>query len=77
MKTGFGSHSRPEKMLAPRSVDGADEVFRAHEHVGEAKPKSTVKIHAPTKPALECQRFKSGMLLLTMTYLPRSSSGSA
>ena len=50
MKTGFGSHSRPVKMLAPRSLTGQMKYLERMRRLVRAKPKRTVKIQAPTKP---------------------------
>lgn len=51
MKTGFGSHSSPVKMLAPKSLTGQMKYLYRMSTFVMKKPNMIVQIHAPMKPA--------------------------
>ena len=53
MKTGFGSHCSPVKMLAPRSLTGQMKYFDRMRMLVKKKPRRIVQTHAPTKPGKE------------------------
>ena len=68
MKTGFGSQSSPVKTLAPRSVTGQMKYFERMSKLVRKKPKSTVKIQAPTKPVRKISRFDAASILDYHTF---------
>ena len=75
MKTGLGSHSRPVKMLAPKSLTGQMKYLERMSTLVMAKPNKTVKIHAPTNPAKVSLdiRLKDAAMLLTFDGLLRTN----
>ena len=66
MKTGFGSHCSPVKMLAPRSLTGQMKYFDRMRMLVKKKPRRIVQTHAPTKPGRD----------VSMQYVRLSGSNS-